>query len=162
MTHPFGWLQRFPTLRLGFGEAGRDQPSALAQVIERDHPIVKADGEVRPLEFVETRPWQALDVMAQVVAEQSRGATLKRWQLGMRFDAETGQRGYLLSGEEPYLEPYRAALAQLDQILKRLRSLTADNAPQQRRLDALEPLTAKKLDELKAEIVSGKYCARWS
>src|SRR2546429_386078 len=29
-------------------------------------------------------------------------------------DAETGQRGYLLTGEESYLEPYRAAIKNID------------------------------------------------
>jgi methyl-accepting chemotaxis protein len=55
-------------------------------------------------------------------------------------DAETGQRGYLLTGEERYLEPFRAALAVTNQDLKALRNLTRDNNSQQRRLDILEPL----------------------
>ena len=32
----------------------------------------------------------------------------------MRRDAETGQRGFLITGEERYLQPYRAALQQVD------------------------------------------------
>jgi methyl-accepting chemotaxis protein len=67
-------------------------------------------------------------------------------------DAETGQRGYLLTGEEPYLDPHRAALGQIDENLKHLRTLTADNALQQRRLDAIAPLVSKKLAELKETI----------
>src|SRR5580704_10682430 len=55
-------------------------------------------------------------------------------------DAETGQRGYLITGEERYLEPFRAALAVTNQDLKALRTLTSDNVNQQRRLDLLEPL----------------------
>lgn len=60
-------------------------------------------------------------------------------------DAETGQRGYLLTGKEKYLEPYRSATGDIDQKLKALRRLTADNPNQQRRLNNLEPLIAKKL-----------------
>jgi methyl-accepting chemotaxis protein len=56
------------------------------------------------------------------------------------MDAETGQRGYILTGEERYLEPYRDAQASVDQKIKSLRELTKDNVDQQRRLDILEPL----------------------
>ncbi|MDR3404915.1 MAG: CHASE3 domain-containing protein [Chthoniobacter sp.] len=55
-------------------------------------------------------------------------------------DAETGQRGFVLAGEERYLEPYLSAQAAIGQKLKSLRELTKDNPNQQRRLDALEPL----------------------
>ena len=67
-------------------------------------------------------------------------------------DAETGQRGFLITGEDRYLEPYNAALVQSDQILKAVRELTRDNPNQQRRLDALEPLVAGKVAELKETI----------
>ncbi|MDM9581671.1 MULTISPECIES: sensor histidine kinase [unclassified Nostoc] len=60
-------------------------------------------------------------------------------------DAETGQRGYLLTGKERYLEPYRTATGQIAQKLQALRQLTADNPNQQRQLDRLEPLISKKL-----------------
>src|SRR5664279_1425180 len=45
---------------------------------------------------------------------------------GMR-DAETGQRGFIITGNQKYLEPYRRALGQVDQILKALRAMTRDN-----------------------------------
>ncbi|MEH1942110.1 MAG: CHASE3 domain-containing protein [Nostoc sp.] len=60
-------------------------------------------------------------------------------------DAETGQRGYLLTGKERYLEPYRTTTREIDRKLKALRQLTADNPNQLQRLDRLEPLIAKKL-----------------
>jgi methyl-accepting chemotaxis protein len=59
-------------------------------------------------------------------------------------DAETGQRGYIITGEERYLEPFRAALGVTNQDLKALRTLTMDNNNQQRRLDVLEPLISGK------------------
>src|SRR5882757_3030949 len=55
-------------------------------------------------------------------------------------DAETGQRGYILTGDEKYLEPYRAARDVIHQSTKTLRELTKDNDNQQRRLDKLEGL----------------------
>jgi len=67
-------------------------------------------------------------------------------------DAETGQRGYILTGQESYLEPYSAALRSLDGAIAGLRTLSADNPRQQRKLDALEPLVASQLDELRRTI----------
>jgi CheY-like chemotaxis protein/signal transduction histidine kinase len=67
-------------------------------------------------------------------------------------NAETGQRGYVITGEQSYLEPYNAAINVLDQKIKELQRLTADNPNQQRRLDILQPLITKKLDELKETI----------
>ena len=46
------------------------------------------------------------------------------------LDAETGQRGYLLTGGERYLEPYSTAVAQIGGNLDRLRTLyVRDEAP---------------------------------
>jgi signal transduction histidine kinase/DNA-binding response OmpR family regulator/CHASE3 domain sensor protein len=67
-------------------------------------------------------------------------------------DAETGQRGYLLTGEEKYLGPFSSAQGELDLELKQLRSLTADNRVQQQRLDVLEPLISGKMAELSQTI----------
>ena len=53
-------------------------------------------------------------------------------------DAETGQRGYLITGDERYLEPYEAAIAQIDAQLQQLKTLTVDNPTQQRWYELLE------------------------
>src|ERR1700691_3715466 len=49
-------------------------------------------------------------------------------------DAETGQRGYLLTGDDSYLDPDAAANVAIPSTLSDLRKLTADNPDQQRRL----------------------------
>jgi methyl-accepting chemotaxis protein len=67
-------------------------------------------------------------------------------------DAETGQRGFLITGEEQYLEPYKEALPAIKGTLTELKHLTSDNADQQRRLQALTPLAEKRLAELKRTI----------
>ncbi|MFT3818247.1 MAG: response regulator [Rubrivivax sp.] len=67
-------------------------------------------------------------------------------------DAETGQRGYLLTGAEPYLEPYysgRAAHAAREQ---QLRELLAGNARQTERLDLLAQLVPQRMAELEESI----------
>ena len=62
-------------------------------------------------------------------------------------DAETGQRGYLLTGEERYLEPYTTARTALPDIFKTLRSQVSSTG-QLARVDALERLAAEKNEEL--------------
>ncbi|OUL27987.1 response regulator [Nostoc sp. 106C] len=61
-------------------------------------------------------------------------------------EAETGQRGYIITGSKPYLEPYQTAIKSIDQPIKQLRSLTSDNPNQQRRLDMLEPLITERIN----------------
>ncbi|MBE7502849.1 MAG: CHASE3 domain-containing protein [Verrucomicrobiales bacterium] len=65
--------------------------------------------------------------------------------LSLLQDAETGQRGYLLTGETRYLEPYRESIVGIRQDFHELRALTADNPAHQRRLARLEPLVERKL-----------------
>src|SRR5229473_1376556 len=72
--------------------------------------------------------------------------------LARLVDAETGQGVYLLTGDEAYLEPYRAAIKNIDQTIRDLKSLTSDNPNQQKRIQILEPLVEKKLTELQRTI----------
>ena len=54
------------------------------------------------------------------------------------LNAETGVRGYLLTDDPAFLEPYNTALARLPGTLTALRRLTADNPAQQAALDRLD------------------------
>ena len=67
-------------------------------------------------------------------------------------DAETGQRGYIITGDRAYLEPYQNALGQLDGHLATLKRLTHDNPNQQARLDKLEPVIRERLALIKRSI----------
>ena len=67
-------------------------------------------------------------------------------------DAETGQRGYLLTGQDASLDPYNRAIANLGLVIGHLKRLTSDNANQQKRIQTLEPLVEKKLAELQTTI----------
>lgn len=66
--------------------------------------------------------------------------------------AETGQRGFLLTGHEVYLGPYRAALPSIPDCVDRLRHLTADNARQQAHLADLDPLIQERLSRMATTI----------
>jgi two-component system, cell cycle sensor histidine kinase and response regulator CckA len=59
--------------------------------------------------------------------------------------AESGQRGYLLTGKAEYLEPYFAVRDRIPTGLADLRRLTQDNAPQQAILDTLDSVVPGRL-----------------
>lgn len=54
-------------------------------------------------------------------------------------DVERGQRGFIITGKDEFLEPYTNGIAGWKKKYDHLRDLTSDNARQQRRLDALQP-----------------------
>lgn len=72
-------------------------------------------------------------------------------------DAETGQRGYIITGEESFLEDYHKAVKAISQEIKNLRILTADDPGLQQQLDLLESLINKKLDWMREKIDYRKY-----
>jgi signal transduction histidine kinase/CheY-like chemotaxis protein len=63
-------------------------------------------------------------------------------------NAETGQRGFLLTGQDSYLEPYRQARADIPALLKGLKTASATHPDQTRRIQRLSPLIDEKLAEL--------------
>ena len=67
-------------------------------------------------------------------------------------DAETGQRGFLLTGNERYLEPYNKALAEIPTRIDTIRQLTLDNPTQQDKLKVVHAFVDAKLAELKETI----------
>ncbi|MEO8507572.1 MAG: CHASE3 domain-containing protein [Betaproteobacteria bacterium] len=74
--------------------------------------------------------------------------------LALIVNAETGQRGYLLTGREDYLEPYKAALPKVDGAFNQLRELlvTYGSSVQRDTLSRLNNLVGKKLAELEVAI----------
>jgi signal transduction histidine kinase len=72
--------------------------------------------------------------------------------LSLAQSAETGQRGYLLTGQDIYLTPYRMAVEQLPSMLDSTRNLVSDNPRQLQSLDQLHGLITAKLDEMRSTI----------
>ncbi|MCL1037266.1 diguanylate cyclase [Shewanella submarina] len=68
--------------------------------------------------------------------------------LGEIRDAETGQRGYLLTGDPRYLEPFFSGVQRSKQELKVLLDKTRDNTEQQQKLERIQNLIDDKLNEL--------------
>jgi len=63
-------------------------------------------------------------------------------------DAETGQRGFVLTGDEKYLAPYKNALAEIGPDIDAITTLTQDNQTQQARIPLLRRHIDAKLAEL--------------
>ena len=67
-------------------------------------------------------------------------------------DAETGQRGFLLTGSSSYLEPYTRATETLDARLTHLQQLVSDNSLQQSNIVQLRRQVSAKMAELRETI----------
>jgi PAS domain S-box-containing protein len=63
-------------------------------------------------------------------------------------EAETGQRGYIISGKQEYLGPYYHSATRIAGRLGQLRSLTADEPAQQQRLEVLSVIVARRIEVL--------------
>jgi signal transduction histidine kinase len=64
------------------------------------------------------------------------------------LDAETGQRGYLLTGEASYRQPYDTAIKQVDGHLSTLRQLYADRPAELTRIAELSKHVLRKIAEM--------------
>ena len=74
-------------------------------------------------------------------------------------DAETGQRGYILSGDEQYLEPYTRAATRIGDQIANLHRVIVDTA-QGRRLTSLDGLAARRLEVINEEIAARRHRGR--
>lgn len=68
--------------------------------------------------------------------------------LGHLRDTETGQRGYLLTGQSTYLEPYNLGIAKAHSNFDLLKEMTIDNPLQQTRLNHIQEHMTEKFIEL--------------
>ncbi|MET0104166.1 MAG: CHASE3 domain-containing protein [Sedimenticola sp.] len=80
--------------------------------------------------------------------------------LGHLRDAETGQRGFLITRDDNYLEPYNSGVANSKTALETLKTLTLDNPQQQTRLKTIHELMDDKFYELEKTVqltMQGKH-----
>jgi CHASE3 domain sensor protein len=71
-------------------------------------------------------------------------------------DAETGQRGFIITGDDSYLAPFEASRTLIFKILSDLRELVSDNADQRARIAGLRELAEIKMNELEDTITTRK------
>ncbi|MEM6404009.1 MAG: CHASE3 domain-containing protein, partial [Cyanobacteria bacterium P01_D01_bin.116] len=75
------------------------------------------------------------------------------------IDAETGQRGFIITKNEKYLEPYISANKEIEQVIEKTKEKISDNPQQVGKLIEVETLIDKKFDEL-AETISLKKAGK--
>ncbi|AXY73414.1 response regulator [Paraflavitalea soli] len=68
-------------------------------------------------------------------------------------DAETGQRGYLLTGDDRFLTPYNGSIDSAKAYVVQLKTLTADNRQQEMRTNRLQEIVVLRLSNLERRIV---------
>jgi len=68
------------------------------------------------------------------------------------IDAETGQRGYILTGQTRYLEPYDRGIVLATIEINDVKDLTSDNPKQQQKIIELKRLITDKVEELQETI----------
>lgn len=69
-------------------------------------------------------------------------------------DAETGQRGFIITGDDNYLAPFKPSRDEIPLALNNLGTLVADNASHRPQIDTLRKLSSDKLDELQDTIAT--------
>ena len=95
-----------------------------------------------------------------VVLSQSTSAVLHSQKVHLTLeqvmsylkDAETGQRGFMLSHIPAFLEPYNGSRQKVNASLEALKELTSDNLKQQNNLDSLRKLIDLRYAILKSSL----------
>lgn len=116
--------------------------------------VLMGAGAVLLIGIISTTVW--LSVSTTQLTEDIRLSRALRSaaseELQTLTDAETGQRGYLLTGQAEYLKPYQAARDRAQQVLDEVEALSKANPRIQKRVAEMRPISRAKLDELETTI----------
>src|SRR6185312_2970772 len=96
--------------------------------------------------------WRSTERLAEGTAASAKSRDAIDALLTTVVDAETGERGYLLTGSADYLTPYHAALSASGERLRELRDLFAQDPPQLERLQPLQALIQQKIAEMRQTV----------
>ncbi len=103
--------------------------------------------------FIAYRNTQILSEDAALITHTHEVLSSLEEVLSLAKDAETGQRGFVITGNDRYLEPYNLGRNQVGPQIDRIEKLVSDNPEQLAQLPVLRALVQEKLDEL-AETVA--------
>ncbi len=95
---------------------------------------------------------QLLTEAAGRVNDTERAQYFLTLALSSLQDAESATRGYYISGEEPFLQPYASARPEFEAAIRALIALLADNPTQLERVHELDRAGHERLDRLDAAI----------
>ncbi len=91
-------------------------------------------------------------VSAENMAQQQEKRSVLNFLLQNMLDAETGQRGYLLTGDIKYLGSYNEAITQIAPTLDKVRNLYVDDKAQLGQFAELSRSVSKKLAEIEVTV----------
>ena len=97
---------------------------------------------------VTARSIQALKTNTRLVADTYQRVASLETVISLLKDAETEQRGFVVTGDATYLAPYRQALSDLDVAIANADQSLKDSPEQQARMPALQAAVESKLTEL--------------
>ncbi|HSI08128.1 MAG TPA: CHASE3 domain-containing protein [Rariglobus sp.] len=67
-------------------------------------------------------------------------------------DIETGSRGFVVTGDSEFLEPFEAAVGKVNEQFRTVRELTKDNPRQQAGCEVLAPLLARRVEHSRSSV----------
>ncbi|HTC31878.1 MAG TPA: CHASE3 domain-containing protein [Bryobacteraceae bacterium] len=102
--------------------------------------------------FLSYQDWTAFERSAPQVQHSRQLLQLVEQAMSAVRDAETGQRGFVLTGDAQYLDTYTAATASLPVTLNQLSAAVSAEPAQRTRVAALSNLITEKLSELKETV----------
>lgn len=101
-----------------------------------------------------TRRQLGIQVGAEAWVSHTRRVLFALSQLELLLvDAETGQRGYLYTGDSKYLAPYMESVSEIEPQIDAIEKLTRDNPSQQAMIPELRSRTRAKVAEM-AQVIT--------
>ncbi len=110
--------------------------------------LLLAAALVLAIAFLTYQNWAAYQRRTSELVLSQKVASVSTGLLSSLKDAETGQRGFLLTGNESYLDPYHSALQQIPVELEQLSQATQSRPDSAGLVTAIKPLVDDKLQEL--------------
>jgi signal transduction histidine kinase len=98
--------------------------------------------------FVGIANLRTVEATSEAVAQTYSVELALRELLATLVDAETGERGFIITGQDSYLDPYQRARDEISSALARVRALVADGPEQRVDVQRLSRATELKLTEL--------------
>src|SRR5579871_327092 len=106
--------------------------------------------------FWSYQDWKQYGIASAEFDQVRQILSLNAHLLDLMRDAETGQRGFLLTGREEYLEPYNAAVEEIPRELVILETIVPSGSEQGARFQRLRSMINDQLGELQRTIVLRK------
>src|SRR5579872_730370 len=98
--------------------------------------------------FLTIQEWRGYDTVYAQATASRRLMTLNRDAMDLVRDAETGQRGFLLTGKAEYLSPYNIAVERIPAVLRELAAHRPVSSDQAARIHELDLRINEKVQEL--------------